>query len=175
MPMNFVPKLKWFSECATQEEAKKRFHELAKAHHPDLGGDESIMQQINAEYDLVANALPRTNAKGETYQPASENAEMPDVFRAAIIAAIHLDGVRIELCGNWLWLTGDTKKHKETLKAAGYRWSPNKNAWYWHYGVYHKRGNRSLTMDEIRVKYGRTDVRPERNTEQRKAVTAPAC
>jgi hypothetical protein len=29
--------------------------------------------------------------------------------------------VEIEICGLWVWVGGETKKHKDTLKAAGYK------------------------------------------------------
>ena len=33
----------------TLEELDKQYKELAKQHHPDIGGDTKIMQAINAE------------------------------------------------------------------------------------------------------------------------------
>lgn len=36
----------------------------------------------------------------------------------------------IEQSGNWWWISGDTYTHKETLKAAGGRWSKKRQQWY---------------------------------------------
>lgn len=47
----------------------------------------------------------------------------------AINAIIGLN-LTIEMRGTWVWVTGDTKPQKEALKAAGYKWSPKKVAWY---------------------------------------------
>lgn len=44
------PARKWFDGYADKA---KRFRELAKVHHPDAGGDPSIMAEINAEYEQV--------------------------------------------------------------------------------------------------------------------------
>ena len=60
-----------------------------------------------------------------------------------------------ELCGSWVWCSGETKKHKEALKGAGFHWSQNKKKWYWHHeepGRKWRRGNTS--MADIRRKYG---------------------
>src|SRR5215213_3210014 len=35
------------------EELKRRWQELARRHHPDLGGDMRAMQEINAAYSLL--------------------------------------------------------------------------------------------------------------------------
>ena len=61
------------------------------------------------------------------------------------------------MCGRWLWIGGNTKEHKDALKAAGCRWCSGKKLWSWHFqeeGVpYHKRG-RKYSMGYIRTKYG---------------------
>lgn len=68
-------------------------------------------------------------------------------------------GLRCELCGCWLWISGDTKPHKNTIKDLGCRWSPNKSMWYWrpadHRVVYRRKG-KERDMMEIRAKYGST-------------------
>jgi hypothetical protein len=61
-------------------------------------------------------------------------------------------GLEVELCGLWVWVTGDTKPHKEELKAAGFKWSPNKTAWYYPGVPSFNRTPR--TMDDIRSMYG---------------------
>lgn len=33
--------------------------------------------------------------------------------------------------GCCIWIAGDTKPHREELKAFGFRWAPKKSAWYW--------------------------------------------
>jgi hypothetical protein len=35
-----------------------------------------------------------------------------------------------KIVGLWLWVSGDTKPIKSGLKEAGFRWSPNKEKWY---------------------------------------------
>ena len=68
-----------------------------------------------------------------------------------------MDGLEIELCGRWLWIGGETMKHKEELKACGCRWSSTKRLWSWHFqedGMKWHKG--SKTMAQIRSKYGST-------------------
>ena len=33
------------------------------------------------------------------------------------------NGLEIEICGLWMWVGGETKKHKDALKDAGYKWA----------------------------------------------------
>jgi hypothetical protein len=42
-----------------------------------------------------------------------------------------MQGVKIEVCGYWIWLTGDTYIHKEKIQALGFKFSSAKKAWYW--------------------------------------------
>lgn len=41
-----------FAGCKTAEEVERRYRELARAHHPDLGGDTSTMAEINRQHDM---------------------------------------------------------------------------------------------------------------------------
>lgn len=42
---------KYFYDCKTQEEAKKKYRELAKKLHPDLGGSNELMQELTRQYE----------------------------------------------------------------------------------------------------------------------------
>lgn len=42
--------INFFSGCQTEEQARSRYRDLAKQHHPDKGGDTSTMQEINRQY-----------------------------------------------------------------------------------------------------------------------------
>jgi hypothetical protein len=41
----------------TREALAAHYRTLARTHHPDLGGDESVMQDINAQYQAALQAL----------------------------------------------------------------------------------------------------------------------
>lgn len=42
----------WLVNAKNLEELKELYYNLARCHHPDVGGQTEIMQQINAEYSL---------------------------------------------------------------------------------------------------------------------------
>lgn len=45
--------MKYFSTITSLGDLKKQYRDLAKANHPDLGGDTRIMQEINNEFSLL--------------------------------------------------------------------------------------------------------------------------
>ena len=148
--------MKWFNNPQTLEDLKKEYKRLAVKHHPDVGGSKEDMQEINNEYEKLFDQLKNThkNADGEFYTSTKGTTETAAEFMDIISSLIHLEGIAIEVCGSWLWVTGDTKPHKDVLKELKFRWSYNKQAWYFHRDGYHKRGKRSLSLDEIRDFYG---------------------
>lgn len=92
------------------------------------------------------------NASADEYHQTTETAAE---FRDIIEALLKFGEIVVELCGSWVWVSGNTKPHREQLKALGLRWSQNKKQWYWHHeepGRKWRRGNTS--MEEIRRKYG---------------------
>lgn len=148
--------MKWFTNPKTLEELKKQYHKLAIKCHPDRGGNVADMQAINNEYDLLFARLNNVHetAEGKTYTSKNETTETSDEFRAIINALINLVGIQVEICGCWIWLTGNTYNHRDMLKALHFRFSRSKKAWYYHSEPYNKRGRKTFTLDEIRRLYG---------------------
>ncbi len=147
--------MKWFTPTPrTLEELKKQYRVLAMKHHPDCGGNTADMQSINAEYDILFEQLKtvHTTATGDTYT-ANTN-ETPEQFKNIINRLIVLEGIRIEIIGSWVWVTGNTYQHKEVIKSLMFRWSNSKKAWYFHGDNYHKTSKKTFTLDEIRDLYG---------------------
>lgn len=143
----------YFENVKTLDELKKQYRRLAIKYHPDMGGSTEIMQQINAEHDRLFEQLKsQHNASADEYHQTTET---PEEFRVIIELLMKLDGLEIELAGAWLWIGGNTRAHKEALKAAGCRWSSNKKLWYWRHEEAGRRWHRgNKTMSEIRAKYG---------------------
>ena len=49
--------MKYFKNIHSLSELKKQFRTLAIANHPDKGGDTAVMQEINAEFDVMFKIL----------------------------------------------------------------------------------------------------------------------
>lgn len=146
--------MKFFASCTTIEELRKLYRRLAVQYHPDLGGDTETMQQINAEYDKAFEALKNRHNTQATASGSRVINETPGKFRQVIEKIITIPGIEIELCGSWIWISGDTKSCKDQLKAAGCFWANKKKMWYWRApeDAVHTRSHK--TMDDIRSKYG---------------------
>ena len=143
----------YFQNVKTLDELKKQYRRLAMQWHPDAGGDTATMQAINAEHDHLFELLKEQhNAAADEYH---QTTEAPHEFRDIIDFLIKFGDLEVVLVGSWLWVGGNTKAHKDELKAAGFRWSQNKSRWYWHHPEpNHKWRRGKSTMDEIRQKYG---------------------
>ena len=138
---------------ATLDELKAQYRKLAMMHHPDRGGDTATMQAINNEHDELFRILQ--NGWNQTHDTYHQNTETPEEFRDIINALLRMGGITVELCGRWLWISGNTLAHKDELKANGCRWSQSKKMWSWHHAdagaKWHKT---NYTMNRIRTKYG---------------------
>lgn len=155
--------MNWFNNPKSLEELKKQYKTLAMKHHPDHGGTVEDMQQINAEYDRLFEKLKNVHqtAEGTTYTSREETTETPSEFKDIINRLIKFQGVHIEICGSWLWITGCTIEYREELKNMKFRWSKSKVAWYYHHEDYRKSTKRTYTLDEIRDLYGSETIKTE--------------
>ena len=160
----------YFKDCKTAEELKKAYRTWAKKLHPDLGGNAEEFKVMQAEYERLWERLKNVhqNAQGETY--TKETTETPQEFINIINTLVRLNGVQVELCGSWIWASGNTQPYKDTLKSLKFRWSHKKKAWYYHTEPYRKRSHRELTLDEIREMFGSQSYTAK--AEEEKKLTA---
>lgn len=164
--------MKYIKNVETLEELKKAYKKLALKLHPDCGGSNEAMAELNNEYDEWFSKLKNThkNKNGETY--TKETDETPEQFKEILnrLFALKMDNVAIEIVGTFIWLTGNTKPYKDTLKDLGFRYSPKKYAWYKAPKDYKKRSHKNYDMDTIRTMYGSQKIKEEQ--EERKYLQA---
>ena len=112
--------------------------------------------------DLIneANGTNKTAAENEAIEARENVADLDNDLQAAVNKIIDLPGINIEVCGSWVWVSGDTRAVKTELKAAGFFWARKKCMWYfrkaedrrWYKG-------KTATMEHIRDKYGSEELK----------------
>lgn len=154
---------KIFAEAKTAEELKKAYKKACLQLHPDKGGDPAEFKAMQAEYERHAARLAHEEAGGNyrhnqkadgTYKTAEELYNEDKAFRAVLDKILGLDGLEIEVCGNWLWVGGNTYEHRAALKEAGCKFASKKKMWYWQPGGWVKKTKGTLSMDKIRDLHG---------------------
>lgn len=156
-------KTTFFKGCTCIEDAKQLYKEFCLKWHPDVSKEKNAtetMQEINAEWENVFAKLKdvHKNAKGETYTAKESTSETFDEYRDILEKIIHFQGVKIEIIGTWVWVSGDTKPYKDTLKEMKFRWSPNKTAWAWHRDPYKKKSKNKFDMNGLRNMWGFEEI-----------------
>lgn len=167
----------FFTNCKTIEDARKRYHQLAQVYHSDIdNGDAETMKLLNDQFaawigkDEAARAdvpeLPAGVLALPEHLPDAPSAEAVAAaeFMQVIGVLINLPGISCELCGSWVWISGDTKSVKDQLKDAGCKFASKKSMWYWApAGSRGRRGRGSKDMAYIRNKYGSRAIRSNRD------------
>ncbi len=138
----------------TLAQIKGKYRILARENHPDFGGSTEAMQLINNAYEELLKYF----ANHETYT-VFEQQDAVNMEFMPILKKMH--GVKIEIVGYWVWLTGNTIEHKDAIKQLKFKFSGSKKAWYWSptIGEGYRRGTASLST--IRKTYGSTVVETE--------------
>jgi hypothetical protein len=137
----------------TADIIKQAYRKACSKYHPDRNpAGAEMMKLVNIAYAALENF------EGEVTINVDTQKNYGDALNTALNAIIHL-GLTLEICGVWCWVSGDTKPHKEVLKAAGFLWSPKKLRWYFR-PVEHKARTRGKTwsMERIRDAYGSDQI-----------------
>ena len=145
----------YFKECQTIEEVKIRYRTLAKLFHPDCGGTTDLMQALNTEYSVACNSILR--GENRTTEETQGEMKLSEEYRLVIEKIIPLPGIKIEIVGNWIWVTGNTYPVRQQLKETGLFFASKKQAWYYRAEEYKTTGSKK-SLDEIRAKYGSESV-----------------
>ena len=133
----------------------KRAYKIAcSKFHPDKGGSTFMMQSINEAYSVLKDF------EGEI---SSGDLSYPKELNEAINAIINLEGVEIEICGAWVWVTGNTKPYSKILGrkegGAGFYWANKKKAWYFRPADWKSASRGNWSMDKIRESHGSNGVK----------------
>ncbi|KZK92535.1 MULTISPECIES: J domain-containing protein [unclassified Pseudovibrio] len=146
------------SSGASQDEIKAAYKAAAKKYHPDLNPDASaagdeMMKLVNAAYDALKNAT-------STETEEATNSNYGEELNAALNAIINLDGLEIEICGSWIWVSGDTYPHRVALDQANFKYARKKKKWNFRPAGWKSRSRGQYSMDQIRERHG--SVRPSK-------------
>lgn len=152
---------KYFKNVDCIEELKKQYFALAKKYHSDItGGNDEIMKEINNQYAELHRRYKdvhrsfKEDKEEKTYTAETSTAETPEDFITIVMNLLNL-GLNVELCGRWLWISGETMPHKDKLKALGCRWCGGKKMWSWHYPEDSSRPHKKAwNIEKIRNTYG---------------------
>lgn len=164
----------YFNNVKTLEELRRQYKELLKKFHPDnANGSTEATQAINVEYDRLfkilkdkhesksADSTDTNQSKQSDYSQHMYDWENDKALRDVLQKIINFDGIEILICGQWIWVSGNTYDYKKELKEIGFKWASQKKQWFWHSEVFRKKSRKTLSMDEIKNYYGSTTVKAD--------------
>lgn len=138
----------------TKDIIKKAYRVASSKYHPDKGGSVEMMQAVNQAYEVLKD-----------YEGVVESGDVDygQALNDAINKIINLDGITIEVCGAWVWVSGNTKPYAGVLGrkdgGAGFFYASKKKAWYFRPEDWKSASRGSWSLDDIRDKHGSDEVK----------------
>lgn len=167
--------MKWFKEIQSLDELRKLYRKLVVKHHPDNGGSEDAIKEINAEYDILFKRLKNDFEHKDAYKNATDKQKQQfdwrkdQQIREKVMQLSRFKGITVEIIGVWIWVSNCYEYRKE-LKELGFHWARQKQMWYLHFDDFHKFSSKPASMSYIREKYGCVEVRFKKDTEEKKKL-----
>lgn len=163
--------MKWFQNIETLKDLRKEYRRLVVQHHPDNGGSEDVIKEINSEYDILFKRMKEYYEHTDTYSNATDKQKQQydwqkDIqIRNIILQLSRFKDITVEIIGVWIWVS-NCYEYRKQLKELGFHWARQKQMWYIHFDDYHKFSSRPAPMSHIRAKYGSVEVKFKTNQQE---------
>lgn len=167
--------MKWFQDINTLTDLRKEYRRLVMIHHPDNGGCEDTLKEINNEYGTLFKRMKNDFEHKDTYSSATDKQKQQydwqkdAQIRDIIMQLAKFRDISVEIIGTWIWIS-DCYQYRKELKELGFRWAREKKRWYIHFDDYYRFGSKHASMSYIRAKYG-SEVIFKSETEESKKLT----
>jgi len=143
--MNREDILKVFGIVESLEQLKKTYKTLAKKLHPDVGGTDEEFKILNSVYNELLEK--------DIFFSQEFNLELEKI----VTQILRFEDIEINIIGSWIWVNGNTKEIKDTLKELGFKWANKKKMWY--FGERKKGYGGEMDLEDIKSKYGCTTMK----------------
>lgn len=150
--------LEEIKKAQTLAELKATYKTWCLQLHPDLNPDKDTtedMKALNNAYEEHFKLLKtREMNKDKKDREKFSFDEAPEDLINIINTLIKFKGLKIDIVGNWLWLSGNTYPYKEQIKDLRFHWSKGKKKWFWNGSDSVRRPFKKMTYKDITAKYG---------------------
>jgi hypothetical protein len=161
-------KTNFFEGLRTVEAIKTAYRKLAMQHHPDRGGDVAVMQALNEQYQRALKACDGQKSYSRTEDGENRehtykyNEGMEAEIMETLAKLLKIKGLEVDLIGLWLWVGGETRANKDTLKELGCKWHAKRAVWYWRpESAWTGRYARNHDLMGLAAKYGVTHFKSD--------------
>ena len=137
------------AQIQTRWDLEKAYHTLREEY--SLEEDTSIFNRMQAEYEVLAHLIEE--GEEDRYKQLQAGENEPDQQLVIQYLKVYDLPLTIEIVGTWLWVSGDTRPHRQALKAAGFFWAHQKKMWYWRHAS-RRSWKSGKSLDEIKQTYG---------------------
>lgn len=138
-----------FFGCVSADQVQLRFDELTKI----FNDQDEMLLAIKSEYSTLMSVLTEIIPVVEE----KEKVLVSDMIKV-LQEKVNPEGLKLEIVGKWLWLSGATFAVKDVLKSLDFRYSPDKKSWYWRSEEDRSSNEKPIPLEMIREKFGSQQV-----------------
>jgi hypothetical protein len=138
-----------FYGCTSAAEVQLRFDELSSV----FADQTEMLKALKAEYSTLMSVL---NSE-KPVEEEKDKASISEIIKV-LQEKVNPDGLHLEICGTWLWITGNTYQVKNVLKELGFRFSSNKLCWYYRQDDHRSGNQKPVPFEFIKGKYGSKEI-----------------
>jgi len=139
----------FFNGCLSLNEVKQRYLTYACRFHPVKGQDPIQLFMTRMEY----HQIPRDPVYA--FQQCSPDIQADYLNFPDVVDKLIGWQLEVEMIGSWLWVYGNTYRHREALNQMCFIYEKIKQAWYYRPASYRSFNSNPLSWEKIRALHGR--------------------
>lgn len=135
------------------EIVKQAYRRACSKYHPDRNpAGEEMMKAVNVAFEQLRDFEGALSSGSQGYDEAMNN---------VLNELLKMVGIHIEVCGAWIWVSGNTKPYKDILgkDGLGFYWASKKQSWYFRPDDWKSSARGNWSMDKIRTEHGSQVIR----------------
>jgi curved DNA-binding protein CbpA len=143
----------------SQEDIKTAWRLSALKYHPDKNAAGlEMMKIVNEAYETL-----KSYSNNIVFDDSEIDLDYGEKINEALNNVYNLN-ITIEVCGAWVWLSGNTFTVKDKIKDAGFKFARKKKAWFFRPEQYKSRNRKPWDLEQIRTTHGSKVIKQEKTS-----------
>lgn len=122
--------MKYFEGCKTIKQGTKKYRELMKSLHPDVGGNHEEVIEMQHQFEVFVKTATREEVEDKHPETNARTKQRSQAYIDTLMTVMDMN-VKVEPIGDFIWVFETSPFDIFKLTALGFDYSKKHDGFYW--------------------------------------------